>query len=130
MVESLFAKEIVEYPNGGRSYFYIIDQMVIIVDEGICKYESEEDKISYSLITDKQNYYMHRYEKVFRFLAEDMDKIEESVKISKKAELTSPSINQTVEIQPQEEPIDTTPFIVGGLGIIILGALILKKIKK
>ena len=54
----------------------------------------------------------------------------ECVKISKKAELTSPSINQTVEIQPQEEPIDTTPFIVGGLGIIILGALILKKIKK
>ena len=35
MVESLSAKEIVEYPNGGKSYFYVIDRMVIIVDEGI-----------------------------------------------------------------------------------------------
>ena len=61
MVKSLSPKEIVEYPNGGKSYFFIIDQMVIIVDEGICKYESEEEKISYSLITDKQNYYMTQH---------------------------------------------------------------------
>ena len=65
MVESLSSKEVVEYPNGGKSYFYVIGQTVIIIDEGICKCDSEEEKFSYTLITDKQNYYMHRYEKHF-----------------------------------------------------------------
>ena len=106
MVKSLSPKEIVEYPNGGRSYFYIIDGMVIIVDEGICKYESEEDKISYSLITDKQNYYMHRYEKVFRFLAEDIEKIEESVKISN----DETAIDFTIRAGNREENADASPL--------------------
>lgn len=34
MVESLSAKEVIEYPNGGKSYFYVIDRTVVIVDEG------------------------------------------------------------------------------------------------
>lgn len=106
MVKSLSPKEIVEYPNGGRSYFYIIDRMVIIVDEGICKYESEEDMISYSLITDKQNYYMHRYEKVFRFLAEDIERIEESVKISN----DETAIDFTIRAGNREESADASPL--------------------
>jgi hypothetical protein len=80
MVESLSAKEVVEYPNGGKSYFYILDQTVIIVDEGICKCDSKEDAFPYTLITDKQNYYMHRYDKVFRFLSEDMETIKEVIR--------------------------------------------------
>lgn len=68
MVESLSAKEIVEYPNGGKSYFYVTGRTVIIVDEGICKCDTEESVFPYTLITDKQNYYMHRYDKVYRFL--------------------------------------------------------------
>lgn len=65
MVESLSAKEVVEYPNGGKSYFYVMGQTVIIIDEGICKCDSKEPVFPYTLITDKQNYYMHRYEKIF-----------------------------------------------------------------
>lgn len=77
MVESLTAKEIVRYPNGGESRFYVLDQTVIIIDDGICNYRGEGAAFPYSLITDKQNDYMHRYKKVFRFLAEDAETIEE-----------------------------------------------------
>ena len=80
MVESLSAKEVVEYPNGGKSYFYVVDKTVIIVDEGICKCESKEEAFPYTLITDKQNYYMHRYDKVYRFLMEDKEQIESVVR--------------------------------------------------
>ena len=80
MVKSLSAKEIVEYPNGGKSYFYVINEMVIIVDEDICVCKDKKDVFPYSLITDKQNYYMHRYEKVFRFLKEDIETIEDVVR--------------------------------------------------
>ena len=61
-----YAKEIVEYPNGGKSYFYEVDEnTVVIVDEGICNYDPKEGQFSYTLITDKQNYYVHRYKRVF-----------------------------------------------------------------
>ena len=59
MLEDFGLKEIVEYPNGGKSSFYIKDQTVIIVDEGICKCDSIDNTFPYMLITDKQNYYMH-----------------------------------------------------------------------
>ena len=38
MHKFLPTKEIVEYPNGGKIYFYVMDKTVIIVDEGSCKY--------------------------------------------------------------------------------------------
>lgn len=40
MSEFLQTKEIIEYPNGSRSYFYAMNQTVIIVDEGIGKCDS------------------------------------------------------------------------------------------
>lgn len=76
MAKSLPAKEIIEYPNGGKSYFYVINGTAVIVDEDICACGPEERTFPYTLITDKQNYYMHHYERVFRFLAEDMEDIE------------------------------------------------------
>lgn len=82
MAESLPAKEIIEYPNGGRSYFYVMNQTAVIIDEDICACSSEDDVFPYTLITDKQNEYMYRYEKVFRFLAEDADDIETFIKDS------------------------------------------------
>lgn len=106
MVESLPAKEIVEYPNGGKSYFYIVNQTVIIVDEGICNCDSKEDIFPYTLITDKQNYYMHRYEKVYRFLAEDTETIEEVVRnigINK-------DVDFTVRVANREDNADATPL--------------------
>lgn len=73
-------EEEVSYPNGGRSLFYISDDKVLILDDGICACEKEQDVFSYSLITDKQNDYMSRYAKVYRLLMEDFVKIQEQEK--------------------------------------------------
>lgn len=106
MVESLSPKEIVEYPNGGKSYFYIVNQTVIIVDEGICNCDSKEDTFPYTLITDKQNYYMHRYEKVYRFLTEDTEMIEEVVSNTG----INKDVDFTVRVANREDNADATPL--------------------
>ena len=80
MAESFSEKEIVNYPNGGKSTFYTSGQTAVIIDECICGRDSEENIFPYTLITDKQNEYMHRYDKVFRFLAEDRDQINHVIK--------------------------------------------------
>ena len=56
------------YPNGGKSYFYDNGIDMIIIDNDICNHEKEEPVFSYMLITDKQNNYMHQFNRVFRFL--------------------------------------------------------------
>lgn len=68
--------EIVDYPNGGTSKFYSDGKTVVIIDRDICKCETKEEAFPYSLITDKQNYYMHRYDRLYRFLYEDIDTID------------------------------------------------------
>lgn len=106
MVESLSAKEIVEYPNGGKSYYYVIDRTVIIVDEGICKCDAKNEVFPYTLITDKQNYYMHRYDKIYRFLAEDKDSIENVVRGTK----IHSDVDFTVRVANREENADASPL--------------------
>ena len=106
MVESLSAKEIVEYPNGGRSYFYVIDQTVIIVDEGICNCNSKEEVFPYTLITDKQNYYMHRYEKLFRFLSEDIETIEEVIRDTR----ANADLDFTIRVANREDNAEASPL--------------------
>jgi len=106
MVESLSAKEIVEYPNGGKSYFYVTGRTVIIVDEGICKCDARDEVFPYTLITDKQNYYMHRFEKVYRFLAEDKDTIETVVQGVK----THADMDFTIRVANREENADASPL--------------------
>lgn len=70
--------EKVRYPNGGTSLFYVCRNAVIILDDGIC--DCPDGSIfDYSLITEKQNSYMHRYGRVFRFLKEDAGMIEDMV---------------------------------------------------
>lgn len=103
MVESLTAKEIVEYPNGGKSYFYEKNRTMIIVDEGICDCTSEEDVFPYSMITDKQNDYMHNYEKVFRFLAEDVGMIDEVLHSNADIDFTRRAANR-------EDNADASPL--------------------
>ena len=76
MDESYIEKEIVYYPNGGRSIFYVKEGTVIILDDGICELESENEIFPYSMITDKQNSYVHQYQRVFRFLIEDQEQIQ------------------------------------------------------
>lgn len=87
MAESFSEKEIVNYPNGGKSTFYTSGQTAVIIDEGICRRDSEENIFPYTLITDKQNEYMHRYDKVLRFLAEDRDQIDHVIGDTKKCRL-------------------------------------------
>lgn len=106
MVESLSAKEIMEYPNGGRSYFYVMDDTAIIVDDGICKCDRKEDVFPYTLITDKQNYYMHRYAKVYRFLAEDIHTIETVVQGVK----MNTDMDFTIRVANREESADASPL--------------------
>lgn len=61
-------RETVSYPNGGFSYFYDDGTDMVIIDEGICEHVQDEPVFSYMLITDKQNSYMHRFNRLFRFL--------------------------------------------------------------
>lgn len=106
MDESLTAKEIVHYPNGGKSYYYVTNQTVIIVDEGICNCRFEEEVFPYSLITDKQNYYMYRYDKVFRFLKEDVDTKEEVIQNSR----NNTDIDFTIRVANREDNADASPL--------------------
>ena len=71
--------ERINYPNGGYSRFFLHAQkkQIVILDHGICHTTKGEKPFPYTLITDKQNAYMHRYEKVFRFLEEDTDQMSE-----------------------------------------------------
>lgn len=97
--------ETVQYPNGGQSDFYQLNNKVIIIDSDICKIEKEDDYFSYSLITDKQNAYMKRFDQVFRFLEEDVSLID-SFLIDKEIEIGSirkgPDRQNTAEVSPLE----------------------------
>ena len=70
--------ESVDYPNGGRSDYYISGNNALILDHHICDKNPDERIFPYSLITDKQNAYMSRCDKVLRFLYEDFKSDEES----------------------------------------------------
>lgn len=64
--------ETVYYPNGGKTRFYASGENCFIVDTDIWKLESKDDVYNYSLLTDKQNAYMKRYNHVYRFLDGDL----------------------------------------------------------
>lgn len=97
--------ETVQYPNGGQSDFYQLENKVIIIDSDICKMEKEDDFFSYSLITDKQNVYMKRFDQVFRFLEEDLSSID-SFLADKEIEIKdirkAPDRQNTAEVSPLE----------------------------
>ena len=61
-------REQVCYPNGGISRFYDNGIDMVVIDDGICSHEPKEPVFPYMLITEKQNDYMHRFQRVFRFL--------------------------------------------------------------
>lgn len=106
MVKSLPAKEIIEYPNGGKSYFYVKDGIAIIVDDGICCCEKAEEAFPYTLITEKQNEYVHKYDRVYRFLAEDVNSIETVVNTD--IEHREPDF--TVRVANREDSPDASPL--------------------
>lgn len=104
MAESFSEKEIVNYPNGGKSIFYTSGQTAVIIDEGICRRDPEENIFPYTLITDKQNEYMHRYDKVFRFLAEDRDQIDHVINGTQK------SVDFVLRIPNREDSAEASPL--------------------
>lgn len=69
-------REQVKYPNGGVSSFYDNGADMVIIDENICAHNPGDSVFSYMLITDKQNSYMHRFKRVFRFLEYNRAEVE------------------------------------------------------
>lgn len=65
--------ETVYYNPLAKSEFYILGSDAFIIDFGICG-GGEKFPIDYSLITDKQNDYVSRFSRVFRFLNDDKNK--------------------------------------------------------
>lgn len=61
-------REQVTYPNGGISRFYDNGVDMVIIDNHICNHKNGDPIFSYMLITDKQNNYIHMFQRVFRFL--------------------------------------------------------------
>lgn len=98
--------ETVSYPNGAISYFYTYQKKAIIIDDGICNCESKEAVFPYSLITDKQNLYMHKYQQVFRFLIEDMDTVDEYLDTADKDK----NIDYTLHTADRGESADASPL--------------------
>ena len=75
MIDDYILKEEVTYPNGGASFFYVKDDTAIIIDKDIYILNHQENPFAYSLITSKQNEYMHLYNKVYRCLKEDIEEL-------------------------------------------------------
>ena len=69
-------QEVVRYPNGGSSSFYEYGSIAIIVDDGICDCGEDQAVFDYSQITSKQNEYVARNDRVYRFLREDLGDLE------------------------------------------------------
>lgn len=69
-------KERIVYPNGGQTSFYEYENVALIVDDDICSVEEGQPVFDYSLITSKQNEYVARNSKVYRFLREDIGEAE------------------------------------------------------
>ena len=99
-------REQVKYPNGGLSSFYDNGIDMVIIDENICTHNPEEPVFSYMLITDKQNDYMHRFKRVFRFLGYVQAEVD---KYLSKDEITMP-VNYTITVGDRGEQADVSPL--------------------
>ena len=93
--------EIMQYPNGGCSYFYVHDNDVVIIDKDIYKMSTE--LYPYTLITEKQNMYMQQYESVFRFVYEDLSSIDSILtKSVQKSSHTTIDRSESLDASPLE----------------------------
>ena len=99
-------REQVKYPNGGVSSFYDNGTDMVIIDEDICVHDPEEPVFSYMLITDKQNNYMHRFKRVFRFLGYVQAEVERYLS---KDEITMP-VDYMVTVGDRGEQADASPL--------------------
>ena len=99
-------REQVKYPNGGVSRFYDNGTNMVIIDEDICVHNPEKPVFSYMLITDKQNNYMHRFRRVFRFLGYVQAEVE---KYLSKDEITIP-VDYMITVGDRGEQADASPL--------------------
>ena len=99
-------REQVKYPNGGVSRFYDNGTDMVIIDEDICVHNPEKPVFSYMLITDKQNNYMHRFRRVFRFLGYVQAEVE---KYLSKDEITIP-VDYMITVGDRGEQADASPL--------------------
>lgn len=99
-------REQVQYPNGGISRFYDNGVDMVIIDDNICAHHSGEPVFSYMLITDKQNNYMHRFKRVFRFLGYIQKEVDGYLS---KDEITMP-VDYIVAVGDRAEQADVSPL--------------------
>lgn len=99
-------REQVRYPNGGTSRFYDNGTDMVIIDEDICVHNPEGPVFSYMLITDKQNDYMHRFKRVFRFLGYNQTEVEAYLS---KDEITLP-VDYMITVGDRGEQSDVSPL--------------------
>ena len=99
-------REQVNYPNGGISKFYYNGTDMVIIDEDICDCNKGEAVFSYMLITDKQNNYMHQFNRVFRFLGYSQEEVDRYL-LNKEISAT---VDYTVSIGDRGEQADVSPL--------------------
>lgn len=72
--------ETFSYPNGGYTEFFANSKYSIALDFGICNPpKKNENPFDYYLITQKQNFYMNKYQYFFRFLNDEIDEIDKTL---------------------------------------------------
>lgn len=104
-------RETFSYPNGGFSFFYTNQNDAIIIDKNICSQSAKsKDIFDYSTLTNLQNKYMHKFQKVWRFLDDDENLINDFIKtqIEGKVELSDPF--QKIKSISREENLNTSPL--------------------
>lgn len=99
-------REQVNYPNGGTSKFYDNGTDMVIIDEDIYDCNKGEAVFSYMLITDKQNNYMHQFNRVFRFLGYSQEEVDRYL-LNKEISAT---VDYTVSIGDRGEQADVSPL--------------------
>lgn len=99
-------REAVSYPNGGFSYFYDNGSDMVIIDYGICNHDDDTPVFSYMLITDKQNGYMHKFKRLFRFLGYEKQLVDRYLDTD---EIVDPT-EYTITISDRAEQVDVSPL--------------------
>ena len=99
-------RELVNYPNGGVSKFYDNGIDMVIIDENICVHDADEPVFSYMLITDKQNNYMHMFQRVFRFLGYTKEEVD---KYLSRKEITMP-LDYQATVADRAEQAEVSPL--------------------
>ena len=99
-------REQVNYPNGGTSKFYDNGMDMVIIDEDICECNKGEAVFSYMLITDKQNNYMHQFNRVFRFLGYLRKEVDHYLL----SEEIMADVEYTVSVGDRGEQADVSPL--------------------